>query len=287
MSKILVFILLLPNWILSMDATNSESEFYIKDGRKLYLNCSGKGSPSVIFISGQTKGADTWKSGSPDVFSAVAKFTQACVYDRPGTLNSRSSTVSQPTTPQNGVDDLHELLTAAKISPPYILVGHSYGGLIAKLYTSLYPDEVVGLVFVDALTEMFYEALNPFNQQILKAFNSEYVTRAATSTRESVDYTKSFEQLKRAPGLPAIPITVITSDRSYNFQILYDRGLLPENSPVQLGEIVFQAHLKGQDMLAERVKAKHIKGINSGHYIQYEQPQIVIDAIKKIYDQTK
>jgi pimeloyl-ACP methyl ester carboxylesterase len=95
----------------------------------------------------------------------VAKFTRVCAYDRSGTpvgeKPSRSDPVPQPTTAGDAVADLHALLTAAGEVGPFVLVGHSYGGLVARLYASIYPEEVCGLVLVDALGEGLRDAETP------------------------------------------------------------------------------------------------------------------------------
>ena len=91
---------------------------------------------------------------------AIAETNRVCAYDRPGTIvatgegaedfePSRSDPVPQPTTLQDGVDDLHALLSASGERGPYVVVGHSLGGAIAKLYASEYPQDVSGLVLID------------------------------------------------------------------------------------------------------------------------------------------
>jgi pimeloyl-ACP methyl ester carboxylesterase len=93
----------------------------------------------------------------PAVFSEVARFTGVCAYDRPGTpvddKPSRSDPAPQPTTAADGVAALHALLSAAGEAGPYVLVEHSYGGLIVRLYAHAYPREVSGLALVDALSK--------------------------------------------------------------------------------------------------------------------------------------
>ena len=88
-----------------------------------------------------------------------------CACDRPGTpvgeKPSRSDPVPQPTTAKDAVADLHALLSAAGEAGPYVLVGHSYGGLIVRLYASTYQKEVSGLVLVDALSEGLQDAETP------------------------------------------------------------------------------------------------------------------------------
>src|SRR5262245_40020577 len=137
----------------------------IGGGRRLYLECRGTGSPTVVLVAGLRGSADDWivadKPG-PTVFAEVAKSTRVCAYDRPGTpvgeRPSRSDPVPQPTTAKDAVADLHALLSAAGEPEPYVLVGHSYGGLIVRLYASTYPNRVSGLVLVDALSEGIQDA---------------------------------------------------------------------------------------------------------------------------------
>lgn len=137
-------------------STNGDFAGLIKigGGRKLYLECSGAGVPIVILEAGLRNRGDIW-SVKPDagaaVFPEVADFTRVCAYDRPGTTLgadqfSRSDSVPTPRTTADAVADLHALLGAAAIPPPYVLAGHSTGGLIARLYASTYPKEVAGLV---------------------------------------------------------------------------------------------------------------------------------------------
>ena len=117
-------------------------------GFHLHLNCIGQGTPTVVMDAGGGAPSITWGL----VPSEIAKFTRVCTYDRAGfgwsDPNARNSRTSQ-----QSVDELHSLLTKAGINPPYILVGHSLGGVNMRLYASQYPEDVVGLVLVDSSHE--------------------------------------------------------------------------------------------------------------------------------------
>ncbi len=274
----------------------------IGGGRKMYLECQGTGSPTVVLISGRSDRSDIWQTVTntakpgPGVFSAVARFTKACAYDRPGTVKitghtieaGRSTSVPQPVTPKNAVEDLHALLTAAQIPGPFVLVGHSYGGLIARLFAETYPSEVVGLVLIDTLTEFLYDSLNQTQQELWVRLNSNYSPDLDHYTiQERTDLVSSFKQVRTATALRPMPAIVLTSDQPYDFKNLIAEGILPSDTPIDFGPIVFQAHLIGQERLTRLLNAKQIKNTHAGHYIQTEQPQLVIDSIEEVIDMVR
>ncbi len=94
----------------------------------------------------------------------------------------------------------------------------------------------------------------------------------------------SFDQLRTAPAMRPMPVIVLTSDQPYDFRSLVAKGILPPDTPIDFSPIVFQAHLKAQERLAQNLQAKHITQTHAGHYIQTEQPQLVIDAIREVIE---
>ena len=268
----------------------------IGDGRKMYLKCGGTGSPTVVLVGGLRASAEDWSisdKSRPTVFSEVGKFTRVCACDRPGTpvgeKPSRSDPVPQPTTAKDAVADLHALLSAAGEAGPYVLVGHSYGGLIVRLYASTYPKDVSGLVLIDALSEGLQDAETPEQWAIQRKLiqNDDPENLALYPALERIDVDRSCDQIRAAPALHPMPIVVLSADRPWGPQVpsMIEAGKLPADIPPDFGYVTDAAQKKAQERLAKLVpNEKHITNTNSGHEIHKEQPQLVIDAIREVVE---
>lgn len=148
---LLLILLVVSGIVYQTIASAQDRETYAPQGRlipvsgpAMHLYCIGEGSPTVILESGVGGNTLLWSYIQPD----IAQTTRVCAYDRSGYGWSEASS-NERTTP-NMAEELHNLLTQAGIEPPYILAGHSFGGLVVRTFAGLYPDEVVGLVFIDA-----------------------------------------------------------------------------------------------------------------------------------------
>src|SRR6185312_2306954 len=119
--------------------------FDIGDGRRLYMSQRGSGGPSVIFESGIAATSQNWAQ----MQDAVSNFAHTVAYDRGGLGWSSPNTTER--TPSNIVAELRLLLQQAGVAPPYVLVGHSFGGLIVRHFAAAFPDEVAGVVLVDPM----------------------------------------------------------------------------------------------------------------------------------------
>jgi pimeloyl-ACP methyl ester carboxylesterase len=266
----------------------------IGGGRKMYLECRGTGSPTVVLVGGLRASAEDWgiaDKSAPAALHEVSKFTRVCACDRPGTpvgeKPSRSDSVPQPVTAGDAVADLHALLTAAGEAKPYVLVGHSYGGLIVRLYASTYPEDVSGLVLVDALSKGIQDAETPEQWAIQRKLIEGDVREdlALYPALERIDVDRSFDQIRAALPLRPLPLVVLSADRPWGPQIpsMIAEGKLPAEVPPDFGYVTDAAQKQAQ--LAELVPgAKHITNTNSGHEIHKEQPQLVIDSIRQVVD---
>ncbi len=136
---------------------------FVPVGRSaLYLHEQGQGSPTVLLESGLAASSLSWALVQPQ----VAEWTRVCSYDRAGFGWSRP--FSQPRTVQNVVADLHALLRNAEIPSPYILVGHSYGGLLVRAFAHLYPGNVAGIVLVDPVSLRYWSDCGPSDRKRLR-----------------------------------------------------------------------------------------------------------------------
>jgi pimeloyl-ACP methyl ester carboxylesterase len=262
----------------------------IRGGRKIYLRCRGRGRPTVILEAGTGDLGAIWSEppvgpGEP-VFPAVARFTRVCAYDRPGTYAlpdtlSRSDPVATPRTARDIVRDLHALLRAAGLPRPYVLAGHSFGGMVSRLYATTHPRRVAGLVSVDAQNEDFaaaYKELLTPEQYVAAVLNAQPPPGLEGYDAERLALEPSAAQTRQAQAdtpLPRMPLVVLSHSRT-----LPNPFGFPPDWPAEALEQAFQ---DSQDTLATLVPgARHVIASTSGHYIQLDQPTLVTRAIRRV-----
>jgi len=238
------------------------------DGHRLSMRFAGKGSPIVVFESGLGGVATDWQK----VQSEVAKFTRTVSYDRAGL--DRSEDFDPPRTARERAVDIHTALQNAKLPPPYILVGQSAGGPYIRVFAHMFPEEVSGMVFVDASHEDFFDYLKLHLPKDWKKYQA-VITRGLQD--EGLipairDEIQSFEGdlilARKAWPLPDVPVVSITAMHH------------PEVSKQAL-----EIWLRTQQAWAARFpQGTHIQADNSGHDIQNEDPALVIEAIRQVVE---
>jgi pimeloyl-ACP methyl ester carboxylesterase len=239
-------------------------------GRQLFLRCTGHGSPTVVLEGGLTS---DWY----EFQNQLSGFTRVCSYDRPGGPGSRSDPAPIPRTARDFVADLHALLAAARVPGPYVLAGHSNSGLFSVLYASTHPRQVAGLVLIDAVHPAYHRRqlalLKPLlPPEVWEALRQEAITPPPRLVDpEGIDIWTSERQtrlaLRRAPLRP-MPLVVLAHGR-------------PEPSPPGWpGEEVERLWQQLQRELAQLVPGgRLVVATESGHNIQDDQPELVLDAI--------
>jgi len=263
-------------------------------GREIYLDCRGTsapGEPTIVLMSGYHDSSDVWNQTDvlsllapavgPPVQVALAEEHRVCSYDRPGTLRyveglpltDRSTPVAQPRTAADIVEELHSVLDVAAVPGPYLLVGHSLGGLLVRLYGQTYPDQVAGIVFVDPFSPTVPQLLGDrwaiYRDQLLNApLDEAPLPSLGSPEAERVDLDASFQQVLSGPALPAVPIVVLT--KTETFAGLNDLPGLPASE-------VDAAYEQAQsDYVALEPATPQLIATGSDHYIQFSQPDLVV-----------
>lgn len=280
-------------------------------GHRLHLICQGHGTPIVIMDAGLGDSWLTWSKTQPE----IATRTQVCSYDRAGFGYSEPG--PYPRDSRQIVAELHALLHTANLAPPYVLVGHSFGGYNTRLYASTYPSEVVGLVLVDAShedqTRLFPKGLTALTTQWLSSMRWQ-ARRAALG-------------LERARGIPAydapsVPAAMADVAAPIGYRTDWYRTTLGEfesfaslsadevrdtrrpldfplvvvtGSSTMAKDLVASGLTQADADSAARVwrflqndeatlssRSQHVIADKSSHYVNMDQPELVIAAVDSV-----
>jgi pimeloyl-ACP methyl ester carboxylesterase len=277
------------------------------DGHKMHINCQGEGSPTVVFESGAGSTSLSWSRVQPE----IATFTRACAYDRPGFAWSEPG--PRPRTIPRSAQELHALLDAADVKPPYVLVVHSMGGAIALDFATAHPEEVAGFVFVDAAYKELYETfIERFPNWWGRIQRSKWLIRAARGAayigvprlaRLSIGNDKlSPDDLAAANALgrrPSFFRAVGDEIRGLELSRASAKSDPPRDRPVAVlshsdPKAIFpepEAEELWQELqvdLAARFKsATHRVVDGTGHFVQLDQPDAVIDAVRDVVQKVR
>lgn len=281
-------------------------------GYQLHINCIGEGNPTVIMDYGLGGLSLVWSLVQPE----VAKFTRVCTYDRAGYAWSTNSHKTRSS--QQMVQELHTLLNHARIEGPYVLVGHSLGGLNVRLFASQYPEEVVGIVLVDAVPANVYSRLAPEWKNHMAATQRMFSTLSTISrlgllrllvqlrgTEAAPNFVKKLpsevQPVILAKFLPKTFNTAITENQLMessaqqvsNQELLKNLPLVVLSHGVNMfsnlsNEQADQAEQIWQELQVEMANLSSKGSLkiaqNSSHDIHIDQPQLVIDAIRQVID---
>ncbi len=283
-------------------------------GFRLHVTIRGEGSPTVVMDAGLAHVSAVWTLVQPE----VARFTRVCTIDRAG--HAWSDHGPLPRTSRQICQELHALLTNANIEGPYVLVGHSFGGLNMYLYASMYPEEVAGLVLLDALSrDINLHIPREFGYFIvanrLKYFLFARLTRLGVARlylrMKGVDAAQDFIvhlplELRYATIAGYLRKTFVAAAResaSLRASVEQARRASPlRDIPLVVvahgiaemfeGQMspreAAQAEQRWQKMQAELAQlspsGKYIVAEKSGHKIHIDQPELVVEVIRQVVE---
>ena len=243
-------------------------------GRRLFLRCTGNGTPTVVFENGLTT---DWYA----LQNRLSRTTRVCSYDpaRQGGPTSRSDSAPAPRTGSDRVRDLHALLTVAHVPGPYVLAGHSNGGLFSLSYASQHPRQVAGLVLIDGVHPGYHRRTFNALKHLIPAEQRPAAWRqlCAVPSRhvdwEQLDICRSEAQARvqlTRRHLRTMPLAVISHG-------------IPEGAPGPEQQIMERVWQRLQDELAAmQPGSEHVIARRSGHDIPHTQPRIVLSEIRKV-----
>jgi pimeloyl-ACP methyl ester carboxylesterase len=319
-------------WVLApMARATSSDALYLHPGRRvdvggfrLNIVCRGAGSPAVIFDAGLEDWSPAWSKVQP----IIAATTRTCSYDRAG--NGWSDAGPFPRTSSEIVSELHALLAAANEKPPYILVGHSFGGYNVRLFADRYLDEVAGIVLVDSSHEdqdsiiasespnaaaqwraflaglrschalavrgeigrtarteadcagQFFRGLpeRAFSPQLNAVLlqQARAPKQYAASLGEALMFrTVSAAQLRRARrSFGHVPLRILTGTHHFIDTPATSAAQRAREATYERGWQALQ-----RSWLALSSNARQTLALRSGHYVQLDQPGLVIAAIRE------
>lgn len=227
-------------------------------GYELEWMCRGSGTPTIVAEAGyDSAGTDTWF----DLLGPLSEISRVCTYDRAGTGASDPRPGGMHVTGMLEADELHRLLDGAGIEPPYVVVGHSYGGFISRLFAARYPDETAGLVLVDSSHE---DEVGPYRRFYGDAPEGDWVDGG-----DLVDIDATARALRRtARDFGSLPLAVVKAGRYEDVLTvrLWDRT---------------QADLATLSSNAVFVQA------TGGHFVMEDDPAVLLAVVRGVVESAR
>lgn len=252
-------------------------------GRQLYIEVAGEGSPTVILEGGAGSPAETWDP----IWPALTRITRLVRYDR---LNlGQSDQDPSPRTAHDVATELDALLARAGLNGPYILVGHSFGGLFVRLFRDLYPARVAGLILLDASHHEQVERFSSLLPPVTPGEPPEVTSRRERYCNrgfrldEGIIFWDSMKETAAVAPLGSLPLTVIsrallsTEDLSQNMPGPLDLAIANEGAWHEMQAGLARLSSNSSYIVAEQ----------SGHFVHHDRPELVVQAIERMISQVQ
>jgi pimeloyl-ACP methyl ester carboxylesterase len=250
------------------------------DGVNLYLKCVGQGSPTVVLDAGYGFDSGTWDKVVP----SLEGHTQVCVYDRASM--GQSDRQSGLRTSGQLAEQLHTLLASAGVDGPYLMVGHSLAGLHTLVFADRYRDEVTGVVLVDSSHldqwdrwSAVLPALASGEPVSLAFLRRGWANLEDPNSPEPMDIATTLGQVRAVRSLGDIPLAVLSHA---------DSAKMWSDLPPELAANLDKVWLDLQrEYVTLSTDSSLILAEHSGHFIQQDEPQVVIAAILKLLNKAR
>ncbi|MDN4059945.1 alpha/beta hydrolase [Massilia sp. YIM B02769] len=229
----------------------------------------GSGRYTVIFESGFGTDLRAWRKVAPE----VAKSARAVAYSRAG--HGMSEARPEPRTIEQSTLELEGLIASAKLAPPFVLVGHSYGGLLVRSFAARHPEQVAGMVLVDPSDEGFNPALRRLDAERAAADERAFAAIVPPKFQPELQLLQPVLDSGKLPfagKLPDVPVVVLTSTQQADKPEFF----LETPQAVAIKE---KLHA---DFVRQFSRGSQVLTSKSGHNIQLEEPELVIAAVKKV-----
>lgn len=237
-------------------------------GGRIRIRILGTDTPTVVLVSGLGDGLRAWAAVQP----AVATFARVLAYDRPGL--GASDPTSGPRDVAHMAVELNALLTQADAHPPYILVGHSLGGMIVQVYAAHHPHDVAGIVLIDPALAGFYlraDSLPAWQEELAKE-NRDLVSAPAVVRAEMAAFADDVSAVAALGPLPTVPMGLLTSTH---------HGVEGPGAPA-LEQLWLHEHRR---WAADHPGTRHLVDSVHGHRLQEETPGDVSALIRSIVEE--
>jgi pimeloyl-ACP methyl ester carboxylesterase len=275
---ILFPVLLVASESAQLESSEASDQMVDLGGFKLHVSVSGQGSPAVVFDTGLGDTLDTWG----DLPAFLAETNQVVTYTRAG--HGRSEPGPQPRDSRRLAEELHCLLGKLAVAPPYLLVGHSLGGVNIRFFADLYPDEVAGLIFVDPTTEEMKPRLETEEDRRMFAAQLALMPPGARAEQELLAGDLiALAKLGPPPDCPAVVLTSMADPvipEAYKEQT-EAMGLTVE----RLRELQKRGWGYHESLAIRFSRGRHVAARESQHYIHHDQPDLVRDEILRLLSQ--